>query len=126
MTERNYTSVVYLPTSNSAADAEGTNPNIAAAILRAAVTMRLTFLFFYLFIILYIRTFILIYIDIILYYKHCKYVSIISSRLNSSLLFPMLVVHFSKAGIDNASLNDDTIIIMNDSHGKTVNNIIPQ
>jgi len=40
---------VYLPTSNSAADAEGTNPNIAAAILRAAVTMRLTFSFFFIY-----------------------------------------------------------------------------
>jgi len=39
-----------IPTSNSAADAEGTNPNIAAAILRAAVTMRLTlFIFFFIF-----------------------------------------------------------------------------
>jgi len=49
-----------VPTSNSAADAEGKNPNIAAAILlRAAVTMRYSpdFFFFFVFLILHIHTF---------------------------------------------------------------------
>lgn len=49
--QREIIPALYVPTSNSAADAEGRNPNIAAAILlRAAVTMRLTFsIFFFLY-----------------------------------------------------------------------------